>query len=450
MWIGIDDTDSTHGGCTTWVLTELLALAREERVDLIGEPRLVRLNPNIPWKTRGNAALSARFGRGEGARRRLGEIQGRAVWSYGHGRSIPRDEQERFRTAAWERVLTGSRLDEPGTDPAIVVSDRRLPAAWYWRAVREVVPVPEVRSFLDTEGIWWRTRGSERGLVGASAAIAWPGGHPTWELSSYREAARIGRSRRIDPESVRSAAHRYPELFLCHDARTRRLLVAPHTACPVLFGLRSTRPGPLFRARRMVRSEPVDRWVLFRTNQGTGDHLPARSVSEVAPYTSARVRATVASAPKVLPGGHVRLSLIGDDGTGLPCLAFEPTKTLPRVAASLVPGDRLVVWGSRRDDPTFRLEGLRLLRLVPRAGPARPPNCRQCGDRTRSLGAARGYRCPTCHRRYPPEQGVRARSAPPFPPGEYHPTPSARRHLAPRGPEELEDRSGPILLSRRG
>ncbi len=449
MWIGIDDTDSARGGCTTWVLTELLALARDERIDLIGEPRLVRLNPNIPWKTRGNAALSARFGKGEGPRRRLGELGGRALWSYRRGRSIPPADAERFRAAAWERVVAGSRLGEPDTDPAMVVAEQRLPAGLYWHAVREVVPVAHVRAILDFRGAWWRTRGSERGLVGASASIAWPGRHPTWELASYREGARIGRSRQIDAESVRSAARRYPELFLCHDARTRRLLVAPHTGCPVLYGLRATRPDPLFRARRIVRSEPVDRWVLFRTNQGTGDHLVSRSAGAVDPYMSARVRGTVASAPEALPGGHVRLSLIGEDGEILPCLAFEPTKTLPRVAAALAPGDRLVVWGSRKDDPTFRLEGIRIVRLAPRVGPARPPDCAECGRPTRSLGTGRGYRCPTCRRRFPPERAVRRPTVPHLRPGEYHPTPSARRHLAPRGPER-PGKDGRSLLSDDG
>ena len=441
MWIGIDDTDSRQGGCTTWVLTELLALAREHGIDLIGEPRLVRLNPNIPWKTRGNAALSARFGRGEGGRRTLGEVGGRPVSSFARGRPLVAGDAERFREAAWERVLAGSRTEDPGTDPAIVVSEHRLPAAHYWRAVREVVPLDTVREMLDERGIWWRAHGSLRGLVGASASIAWPGNHPTWELASYREERRTGRPRRIGSESVRSVARAYPTLFLCHDARTRRLLVAPHTACPVLYGLRSTRPGPLFRARRLVRSEPVDRWVLFRTNQATGDHLSWKRPGAVAPYTSARVRATVSAVPRVLRGGHVRLSVEGEDGSGLDCVAFEPTKTLPQVAAGLVPGDRLVVWGSRRDDPTLRLEGIRIVRLAPRTERSRPPLCAACGHRTHSLGTSRGYRCPACHRRYPPERGIRAPREPRYPPGEYHPTPSARRHLAPRGPED----PGPLV-----
>ena len=55
LHIGIDDTDSVKGGCTTWLATEIIAELPE--FDLIGPPRLVRLNPNVPWKTRGNGAV---------------------------------------------------------------------------------------------------------------------------------------------------------------------------------------------------------------------------------------------------------------------------------------------------------------------------------------------------------------------------------------------------------
>ena len=53
--IGIDDTDSLKGGCTTYMTTLLVKEFAE--YDLIGYPRLVRLNPMIPIKTRGNGAV---------------------------------------------------------------------------------------------------------------------------------------------------------------------------------------------------------------------------------------------------------------------------------------------------------------------------------------------------------------------------------------------------------
>lgn len=404
-------------------------------IDLIGEPRLVRLNPNVPWKTRGNAALAARFGVGEGRRRRIAEIAGAPVWSFARGRPLGRSAAARWLELAWRRVLAASRVGEPGTDPALVAVEHPLPAALYWNAVREVVDVATVRKVLRQHGAFVRTSGSDRGIVGASAAIAWRESGPTWELIAYREPDRWDLPRWVDAESVRRARSKWTDLFLCDDPRTRRLLVAPHTPCPILFGLRGSRPAAPLAARRVVRSEPVDRWVLFRTNQASGDHLRPRTVRELSEFRSAVVTGTVTSLPEVLVGGHVRFSLADSTGSELTCLAFEPTKTLPRVARTLLPGDRLRVWGSRSRAPAFRLEGIELVRLRPRRTLPRPPRCGACGQSTHSLGRLRGYRCPGCHRRWPPEAAARRPIVPLYGAGVYHPTPSARRHLAPRGPE---------------
>jgi tRNA(Ile2)-agmatinylcytidine synthase len=435
MWVGIDDTDSPRGGCTTWVLTELLAEARRNGVDLIGEPRLVRLNPNIPWKTRGNAALAARFGVGTGTRRRLGVVDGSPVWSYPRGRPLGVGRAAQWIEHAWERVLASSRVGEPNTDPALVAVDRPLPASLYWNAVREVVPVAEVDDVLEAEQAIVRTSGSRRGVVGASAAIAWRGARCSWELIAYRSPERSHLPREVDAESVREAQRRNPDLFLCEDPRTRRILVAPHTPCPILFGLRGTRPEAPMAARRIVRSEPVDRWVLFRTNQGSGDHLRRRPAAELTEFRSAVILGTVVSSPEVLAGGHVRVRMVDPAGVGVTCVAFEPTKTLPHVVGSLIPGDLVRVWGSRSEDPSLHLEGVELVRLELRSGPSRPPRCATCHRSTRSLGHLRGFRCPGCRRRWPPEAASRAVLTPTFEVGVYHPTPSARRHLAPRGPE---------------
>ncbi len=435
MWVGVDDTDSPRGGCTTYVLTELIALARRRGLDLLGSPRLVRLNPNIPWKTRGNAALSARFGHGVGPRTRVGEIDGEPVWSYARGGAPGPAERSSFSEAAWALVRAAAAGGGSGTDPALVVTEHRLPARYYWDAVRSVVPVAQARTALEGQGAWFQWEGSEQGLVGAAAAVAWPGSHPTWELIAYRTRDRWGTSRSVDPESVRNAQREYPHLFLCYDERTRRLLVAPHTPCPILFGLRSTdRVSPL-RAFPVIRSEPVDRYLVFRTNQGSGDHLILRPDPSWPPLTSGWATGRVSRAPTVLRGGHVRFDVALASGRSVKCVAFEPTKTLPHVARTLVPGDRVRVWGSRSDDGTVRLEGITVLAWA-RQGPNRSaPTCPKCLRRTESYGTLRGYRCRRCKTHLPPEAGPPRPRPPPLPVGTYHPTPSARRHLAPRGPE---------------
>src|SRR2546422_8240365 len=87
LYLGVDDTDSLRGMCTTFLATELVRAL--PGLDLIGFPRLVRLNPNIPWKTRGNGAVCLRFGRGRGPKFQVGELGGQAVWAFDRGVSTP-------------------------------------------------------------------------------------------------------------------------------------------------------------------------------------------------------------------------------------------------------------------------------------------------------------------------------------------------------------------------
>ena len=429
MRVGIDDTDSPRGGCTTWVLTELARVARDHHLDLIGEPRLVRLNPNIPWKTRGNAALSLRVGRGAGRPAVVGEIDGRPVLAYPHGREAGQARTEAFLQDAWRAVLATAR-HERGTDPAFVAIPGRLPASLYWGAVREVVSVRDTERVLRQFGATVKVRSGHRGLVGAAASIAWPARRGTWELIAYRRPDRIGTAREVDRESVLAAQRSHPDLFLCHDPTTRRLLVAPHTDCPILFGLRGTTRSAPLSARRSVRSEPVDRWMLFRTNQATGDHLVPRAAAELGAYRAAIISGRVDGPVQVLPGGHVRFDLRDRAGDRLTCIAFEPTKTLPDVARALAPGDRLRVWGSRGPSGAVQLEGMEVLGLAGR-GRWKAPACPRCRRRTRSLGTARGWRCDRCRLRFPPETAGWREERRPLALAVYHPTPSARRHLAP-------------------
>ena len=56
MYLGLDDTDSPDGMCTTY-LAALIAEALEAGGCTVKNMRLIRLNPNVPWKTRGNAGV---------------------------------------------------------------------------------------------------------------------------------------------------------------------------------------------------------------------------------------------------------------------------------------------------------------------------------------------------------------------------------------------------------
>src|SRR3972149_9091833 len=60
MIIGIDDTDSKEGMCTTYLAAVLIEKLKGYGV-INGFPLLVRLNQNIKYKTRGNAAIAIPF-----------------------------------------------------------------------------------------------------------------------------------------------------------------------------------------------------------------------------------------------------------------------------------------------------------------------------------------------------------------------------------------------------
>ena len=60
LHIGFDDTDSPNGGCTTYIAAILVKKFKNLGFYFSDYPNLIRLNPNVPWKTRGNGAICLR------------------------------------------------------------------------------------------------------------------------------------------------------------------------------------------------------------------------------------------------------------------------------------------------------------------------------------------------------------------------------------------------------
>ena len=79
LHIGLDDTDSTRKGCTTYVAALLVEKLQKLDVKFMDYPNLIRLNPNVPWKTRGNGALCIRIHYNENAESRIKETAINAV-----------------------------------------------------------------------------------------------------------------------------------------------------------------------------------------------------------------------------------------------------------------------------------------------------------------------------------------------------------------------------------
>ena len=221
-YVGFDDTDSRQGLCTTWLATEFI---REfEDFDLLGYPRLVRLNPNVPWKTRGNGALCLRFGEGRGTPFVVGEIAGRSIRAFPRG--LPAAADDAFE-ARVRRVLEGGcAFEDPMTHPGYAILHRRPRASLYWATVRRIVSVDEALAAASGCG---RTGGYKegRGRIGALAAISWRPRDRTYEVLAYREPRRWGTPREIDEVSVVEMDRHFPSTFHNYDYANRRVVLAP-------------------------------------------------------------------------------------------------------------------------------------------------------------------------------------------------------------------------------
>lgn len=418
-YVGVDDTDSLQGLCTTYLATELVRGLGS--VDLIGYPRLVRLNPNVPWKTRGNGAICLAVGRGLGRSFGVGRIDGTDVRAYQRGDPVP--DPARLIDRLADIVERWSDIEAPGTDPGLVVLERKPAPSLYWHAARGIVPPEEARRAIDGLG-HVRTWKSGRGIIGASAACAWRPRDRTWEVLAYRRRERWGTPRRISAGSVRAMDRRYSSTFNSYDYENGRIVIAPSTPCPVLFGIRGEDASELPAALAMVRGERPERWLVFETNQGTDDHVQPAPVT--VPRSAGRYSGRVTRPPRTLPGGHVVFA-VGP----LEVSAYEPSKQFRNAVRALAPGDRVEVIGSVREDPrTINLEKLRVVSLARLHAKVANPKCPACGVHMKSRGHLAPFRCRRCRRTLTRSHATVTEVPRRLRTGWYEPPVGSRRHLS--------------------
>ncbi len=423
LWVGVDDTDSLGGMCTTFLATEIVREATEE-IDLIGFPRLVRLNPNIPWKTRGNGAIALRFGRGVGIPQTVGGIDGRDVRSFPRARGA---ENPQILRPLMERLVERwSVFDDPTTNPGFAILRRPPRPGFYWNAVRDVVRVDDAREVARGLGLL-RGYKNGRGVIGAVAALSWRPRDRTYEVLAYRHPRRWGRRRDVVPASVIAMDSAFPSTFNNYDFENAKVVLAPHSPCPVLFGIRGDVPQDLPRAMSMLRGEPPERWLLFETNQGTDDHVRPDDWS-LRPWTATSIEGVVATRPFTRVGGHAFFDIAGQGHVTV--AAYEPSKQFRHVVRDLRPGDRVRVWGSVRQEPrSLNLEKIQVLTLAEEVAKVANPACPACGKRMKSLGHRTGYRCQRDHSRLPAAAAIVQPVARQLVPGYYEPPACARRHI---------------------
>jgi len=415
MHIGFDDTDSTRKGCTTYIVALLVEKLQKLGVSFIDYPNLVRLNPNVPWKTRGNGALCLRIQYNEHVENEIKETVISTV-----------EEQ--------------ADLEFEGTDPGIVFFQRaKIPTIvknFAKNAVTGIVNLKDALKLLrmfEAEAVGFK---NGRGIIGGFAAVGetLQGDH-TYEIIAYRAPENYGLKRRVDEASIfemdKATA---PYTFNNVDFEKRMVIITPRGPDPILFGIRGETPEIVKKAFLMVKPlEQVERWVIFRTNHGTDAHLKrVNNLSEIKPYHPVIARGTVASNPVVIPRRHVIFS-IKDVSAQVDCAAYEPTGALRKVARKLLVGDFVEVYGGVRapskDKPlTVNLEKIRLLKLAPKII-SHNPLCPKCGRRLESMGKNKGFRCKKCGSRYVDLRKFETRGKREIKKGLYITSARSQRHL---------------------
>ncbi len=428
VYVAVDDTDSANGNCTTFLATEIVRdMVRDH--DLIGNPRLVRLNPAVPWKTRGNGALVMEFGRGVGKRRKIGECDGRDVLAFEKSDGSEISEEELDETLRRLIPLVDS-LHEDDAQPGLLVSSEKPLIDAYWKGVRTILSRDFADSAIETLKASAYEINGGRGLIGCVCALAWEPGPDcdhTFELLAYRPRSRWGTVREYDPETIREVELGYPTTFNSWDERSRKVAMVPATPCPVMYGLRGDVEGHLIEARGRISTEPLDRWMVFLTNQGTDDHV-VEDPDELVPDGSYRLHGTVEAYARHIAGGHVFVDVRTRHGT-VTCGAYEPSKEFRHAVDWLAPGDGVEVVGELRDVPrTLNLEKLHVVSLAREYVKVSNPVCPVCGRTMKSKGAGQPYRCRDCgtSSSEPVTEEVRR----PIVPGWYEPPTDARRHLS--------------------
>jgi tRNA(Ile2)-agmatinylcytidine synthase len=421
--LAFDDTDSPEGMCTTY----LAALVIEELsdYDLIGLPRLVRLNPNIPWKTRGNAAICLGFGSGIGPSRLCGDLNGTQLKCHAEGRQRDPDDLLRRAAKVLERV---AKFECDKTNPGIVASNRKPPQSLYWRAVREVVSLREVEAALRATGATWKKYKGGRGVIGAAAAMSWRPRDRTWEVVAYRSPSRFGTPRVIDSKSVIAMDKSTRMTFNNYDYENDHIAIAPGSPCPILFGIRGDSADELLKARQMIKGERPDKWLLFMTNQATENHIVARRIASLRPRDSARIKVRVVSRPVTIPGKHVILRV--SDGTEIDAAFYEPSRRFRDIARALIPGDEVVLYGSVREKPrSLNVEKMQVRRLVRDVRKVHNPICKNCAKSMGSIGSGQGFRCKRCGAKAPSTKAEYKAFPREIKTGWYEPPVASRRHL---------------------
>jgi tRNA(Ile2)-agmatinylcytidine synthase len=406
--IGFDDTDSTKGMCTTYLAYRLVDSLKKDKVKFVDYPRLIRFNPNIPWKTRGNGAVSIK---------------------------IETTNPAKIKNKVIQFVTKFSDLKN-GANPGVVFFENTsIPqefTEFSRQALWKLISRKQAKTFIAKHNLQTFHLGNGQGLIGAIGAIGYKFNDYTFELLSYRKKSQFGKKRKIVSDSVKHMQEKtYPKTFNSFDTKKQRVIFAPHGPDPVFFGIRGEDTTSLLNASKMIKTKekPIGH-LIFKSNQGTGDHLQNElDVHSLKPYSSGTIVGTVCREPIIERGGHVKFSILREN-VEIVCFVYKPTG-ITNHASNLIIGDVIRIGGGIRKSSVnhgraLNVEFFEILKLATEIILANPL-CVKCNKKMKSKGRNQGFVCIKCGETN--TQKTRQIIPRKIQSQLYIPQPSAHRHL---------------------
>lgn len=407
LHIGIDDTDSPDGMCTTFLASQIINKLEDNGIELLDYPRLIRLNPFARFKTRGNGGVSFKIKNDDNA---------------GLAKQIVLEEVEKL-----------SMFDCDNTNPGVIFYEGEITedmVDYAFRAIYEFITIEEAEKFAKSVGCEIHKFKKGRGIIGSIAAISLPLEDYTFELLTYRAPENYGTKRQIDYDSVYEMDRQtFPDTFENIDYGENYIAIEPKTPCPVLYGIRSNNVEALITAKDIVKvSEPIVDYCIYKTNQHTDMHIQkTQDIASMKQFGCYEVTGEVKNKPKVIDGGHM-FFYIQDESGEIECGAYEPTKDFRQTVSHLRPGDVIRVFGGIGEQNTFNIEKFQVLKL--NDVEYKNPVC-ECGKRMTSAGKNKGFKCKKCGRKIESNEKVPIVIKRNLKNHQFYETPvSARRHLS--------------------
>ena len=379
LHIGFDDTDSPKGMCTTFLAYKIVDYLKKQDSEFLDFPRLIRFNPNIPWKTRGNGAVSLK---------------------------IKTKNPSKIKNKIKNFVSKYSDT-ENGANPGLVFYENKTIPTHFTDfsklALWQLINRNQAKKFASKNNLEIFFKGNGQGLVGAIGAIGYHFDDHTLELLSYRKPSKFGKERKISSQSVKTMQQKtFPYTFNSFDNKKSKVLITPHGPDPVFYGIRGEKVNSLLKATKILETEEkLEGHMIFKSNQGTGDHLKNTfTKTTLKPYASGTITGIVSCDPKIEKGGHVFFS-INCDGDELRCAVYKPTG-ISSIVLGLIKGDKICVGGgirkaSKTHPRILNLEFIDVLDLKKNIKKSNPI-CTNCNKTMKSKGQNQGYQCIKCRK----------------------------------------------------